>query len=119
MPSKPLKPCAKQGCPALTSRRYCDEHMKQERDRYDRGRKDDPGRQWMQSARWRKATTLFKAEHPLCEECRRHNRVTAAYLVDHIVPHEGNYELFWDQSNWEPKCNPCHEVKHGKERWKK
>lgn len=31
--------------------------------------------------------------------------------VDHIVPHKGNHELFWDRDNWQALCHHCHSVK--------
>ncbi|MEH7503760.1 hypothetical protein V7152_17385 [Neobacillus drentensis] len=37
MPSKPLKPCNKRGCPILTRGRYCDDH-KQLNNSYDTNR---------------------------------------------------------------------------------
>ena len=51
--------------------------------------------------------------HPLCAECQRHGRVTAATVVDHIIPHRGNMELFWDRDNWDSLCAPCHNKKTG------
>jgi 5-methylcytosine-specific restriction endonuclease McrA len=35
--------------------------------------------------------------------------VTAATVVDHIVPHRGNEALFWSIDNWQPLCQPCHD----------
>jgi hypothetical protein len=29
-------------------------------------------------------------------------------VVDHIEPHLGNQEKFWDQSNWQPSCDWHH-----------
>jgi len=34
--------------------------------------------------------------------------VTAATVVDHITPHRGNTQLFWDSSNWQSLCEECH-----------
>ncbi len=28
--------------------------------------------------------------------------------MDHIKPHRGDLALFWDRTNWQPLCNPCH-----------
>jgi len=28
--------------------------------------------------------------------------------VDHIVKHEGNPELFWNATNLQALCSPCH-----------
>jgi 5-methylcytosine-specific restriction protein A len=32
-------------------------------------------------------------------------------VVDHIIPHRGNRELFWDTENWQALCTPCHNRK--------
>ena len=58
--------------------------------------------------RWRKVRRMHLAEHPMCVMCERQGRVTAATVVDHIVPHEGNADLFWDMSNWQSLCYACH-----------
>lgn len=57
---------------------------------------------------WQKASKAFLRERPLCAFCDREGRVTAATLVDHIEPHRGDMALFWDRSNWQPLCTPCH-----------
>lgn len=45
----------------------------------------------------------------MCSECRRIGRVTAAEVVDHIVPHRGNQSLFWAEENWQALCKRCHD----------
>jgi len=57
-------------------------------------------------ARWDTAALTFKREHPLCLGCQAVGRVTATYLVDHVVPHRGDQKLFWDETNWQPACEP-------------
>lgn len=61
--------------------------------------------------RWRKAAAGFLAEHPLCAECERQGKVAPAECVDHIVPHRGDMELFWDVDNWQGLCIPHHQQK--------
>jgi len=29
--------------------------------------------------------------------------------VDHIKPHKGDMELFWDSDTWQPLCKSCHD----------
>jgi len=29
-------------------------------------------------------------------------------VVDHIIPHQGDYALFWDVSNWQGLCYRHH-----------
>lgn len=61
--------------------------------------------------RWQKARAGYLAKHPLCAECERNARVAAATDLDHVIPHRGDHELFWDRSNWQGLCHPCHSRK--------
>jgi 5-methylcytosine-specific restriction enzyme A len=62
-------------------------------------------------ARWRAARKQFLDRNPLCARCRRMGRLTAAMVVDHIVPHKGDASLFWDVGNWEAICKRHHDQK--------
>ncbi len=64
--------------------------------------------------RWVKASKRWLSDHPLCVECEKRGRVTAAEATDHIVPHRGDVELFWDVSNWQGLCVKCHGEKTGR-----
>jgi 5-methylcytosine-specific restriction enzyme A len=74
--------------------------------RSDKRKTSERGYGW----RWQQARESFlrQPENALCRMCKKHGRVTAATTVDHIVAHEGSTELFWDRSNWQPLCAPCH-----------
>ncbi|MET0154758.1 MAG: HNH endonuclease signature motif containing protein [Rickettsiales bacterium] len=61
--------------------------------------------------RWRKERAAYLAAHPLCRECERRGEVRQADIVDHVVPHKGDMAAFWDVSNWQPLCKPCHDRK--------
>lgn len=37
-------------------------------------------------------------------------RVTIATIVDHVIPHRGDMDLFWDASRWQPSCDFHHSV---------
>lgn len=63
------------------------------------------------NARWQKARATWLRAHPLCAACETAGRVTAATVVDHIVPHKGDSALFWDTCNWQPLCKRCHDRK--------
>ena len=65
---------------------------------------------------WRKERALYLKLHPLCKICMSENRVTPATEVDHIIPHKGNYDLFWDVNNWQALCKICHSKKGLNER---
>jgi len=61
--------------------------------------------------KWQRYRAAYLAKHPLCRMCEAKGRVTAANVVDHIVDHRGDTKLFWDTSNWQPLCKPCHSEK--------
>ena len=52
---------------------------------------------------WEKARKSFLNRHPRCARCN-----ARAEVVDHTIPHKGDQNLFWDKSNWQPLCTPCH-----------
>lgn len=39
------------------------------------------------------------------------DRIGLADVTDHIKPHRGDVNLFWDRSNWAGCCNACHTLK--------
>jgi 5-methylcytosine-specific restriction endonuclease McrA len=57
-----------------------------------------------------KGRLLYRQRHPLCLGCAACDRVSAAELVDHVVPHKGDHSLFWDGANWQPSCRWHHDV---------
>lgn len=59
--------------------------------------------------RWMKARNTYLAKHPLCVMCKADGLIVCAEVVDHIIPHRGDQELFWDsKGNWQSLCKPCH-----------
>ena len=68
--------------------------------------------------RWERARADFLASNPLCVYCQKRGRMTLAEVVDHIVPHKGDLELFWKEDNWQALCTECHNgdkkrIEHG------
>lgn len=59
-------------------------------------------------ARWDKARLIYLRQNPLCALHWAKGQIVQAKIVDHIVPHRGDQKLFWDQTNWQPMCEPCH-----------
>ena len=59
---------------------------------------------------WQQARLVHLNAHPLCVYCERDDRVTAASVVDHVIPHRGDMTLFWDRNNWQSLCRPCHDI---------
>ena len=88
---------------------YCDKHLRSIRKQQDARRGSAAARGY--DARWRKARTLYLSQHPLCATCQRLGRTVAAQVIDHIVPHRGNRDLFWNERNWQALCKRCHDAK--------
>lgn len=120
MPTAPKKPCRRVGCRGFAvtdGRGYCDQHKELVRvaDR-QRGTSHQRG----YGHKWRKEREQYLTDHPLCVACESKGQLTAATVVDHIVPHKGNDKLFWSRSNWQPLCASCHSRKTATEdmgRW--
>ena len=107
MPRRPNVPCKHPGCARLVPYGgcYCEEHKPMHV--HDRESAAERG----YDSRWKKARIRFLHSHPLCEECKKQGRLVKATVVDHIVPHRGDKKLFWDETNWQALCKPCHDKK--------
>ena len=102
-----MVPCKHPGCPELvpSGTKYCGAHKvlhpEEVRSAASRG----------YDSKWQKVSREFLRAHPLCDECMKQGRYEKATVVDHIVPHRGDQELFWDRSNWRALCKRCHDRK--------
>jgi 5-methylcytosine-specific restriction enzyme A len=109
MPIGAKRPCLAPGCPELVARGRCARHEQayQVADRARRGTAAERG----YGARWQHARVVFLAAHPLCAPCQKKSpsQLTPATVVDHITDHKGDQALFWNQANWQPSCQPCHD----------
>lgn len=74
-------------------------------------KKKDHDKTLYNSQRWRDASKRFLTLNPLCVHCKRQNRITPSAETDHITPHKGNLNLFWDSTNWQALCKVCHSLK--------
>ena len=110
---RPKRFCRKQGCNQLVDEGYCVKHKPEEYQRYDRYRGTAAERGY--NSKWRKARLRYLAEYPLCVECHESGLIVPATNVDHIVPHRGDMELFWDIENWQSLCATHHSQKTAKE----
>jgi 5-methylcytosine-specific restriction enzyme A len=50
---------------------------------------------WYHLRRWEKRSAQQLREQPLCCMCLAKGIVNAASVADHIIPHKGDYQLFW------------------------
>lgn len=101
--------CIYRGCNEIIMRgNYCDFHKKLlERQKVllrDKNRKSSAERGY--DDRWRKARRAYLIQHPICVKCGR-----PATEVDHIIPHKGDKNLFWNVGNWQSLCHSCHSRK--------
>lgn len=69
-------------------------------------------------ARWQRERLEFLDANPLCERCHKRGTVEAASVVNHRRPHHGDAVLFWDRTNWEATCQPCHDSTIQSEEWR-
>jgi len=102
MPRAALTPCSKAGCGSLTSGRFCSAHAQSRHEGRGSARARGYGSTWDRlSIRWRRA-------HPLCQACESAGRITAADLVDHIVPVHVAPDRVHDLDNLQGLCRSCH-----------
>ena len=59
------------------------------------------------SKEWRAKRELQLTLEPLCRLCKQVGRITAATVADHIEPHRGDLEKFWD-GELMSLCATCH-----------
>lgn len=119
----PYRQCKKSGCTELVraygGSGYCQKHSNEYEDKmrdahkkYDASRGTAAARGY--GGKWQKARETFLRNNPLCVHCTADGIITAATVVDHIIPHRGDKSLFWDRSNWQGLCTRCHNIKTAK-----
>ena len=114
MPQAALRPCPEPGCPSLTKGGPCFDHRRKRSQAYEatRGTRTERG----YTNRWLRAVQLWLAENPMRTFCtdpyKRHGtRLEMGTQTDHIIPHHGNHQLFWNRTNWQRLCDKCHAIK--------
>lgn len=74
-------------------------------------------------SKWDKERLTFLKANPLCVMCQEQGRVSAATVVDHIIPHKlkeslrsndpvaiaKSQKLFWSRKNWQALCKQHHD----------
>lgn len=108
MAMKPLRPCRKVGCCELVSGGYCQAHKPKEQ----RSREASDWHRLYNLPVWR---DRLRPEQlllePYCRGCARDGRRTRATVVDHVIPHRGDFALFADGGNLQSLCKRCHDRK--------
>lgn len=72
------------------------------------------------TTQWRNLRKIYLMEHPLCEECLKHNIVNAENLSVHHLksPFDPNisemerYSRLLDYGNLQTLCRECHGLEH-------
>jgi 5-methylcytosine-specific restriction protein A len=105
------KICGNPGCSKLVpiGTRYCNDCAKKKTKQYEQNRNTEW--QHLYGSKWQHARKSFLSQHPLCAECLKGGTTKAANVVDHIIPHKGNINIFWNVSNWQSLCKRCHDKK--------
>lgn len=113
MSQKPLRPCRHPGCHELVPDGYCDAH----RPARAVDQRSSAAAAWhrlYKTETWRVLRNMQLAKAPWCAACARMGIRTKATDVDHIIDHEGNWELFKDPRNLQSLCHQHHSQKTAK-----
>lgn len=70
-----------------------------------------PNQAWgyLYDRRWDRERKRYLDKSPLCVHCAEKGLVVPATVVDHKQAHKGDAVLFWQRSNWQSLCKPCHD----------
>lgn len=60
------------------------------------------------SAKWLRLRKIKLSIDPLCQSCKRNNRITPATQVHHIISLNEDYSYRLDYDNLESICDKCH-----------
>lgn len=61
---------------------------------------------WYKTYRWQKTRLAQIRAKPFCEKCLP--RVVPAKICDHVEPHKGDEQKFWN-GPFQSLCKPCHD----------
>ena len=115
MVMKPLRPCQKPGCYALTRGGYCSAHKPKQAPR----KESAAWHRWYSLDIWTEDLRPGQLlREPFCRECAQYGIRTRATDVDHVQEHKGDWSKFVDRSNLQSLCHSCHSRKTMRDRWK-
>lgn len=67
------------------------------------------------TARWTRASRLFRQENPLCVLCEQEGIIYPSEVTDHIIPIALCADP-WDKNNWQPLCRKHNNAKAAKDK---
>lgn len=103
--------------PTRAIRPYAHDHVAR-RLRIDSERANDPIRKLYRSPAWRKLRQVVIQRDWVCKHCGAERVVIADHIVrarKYIDQHGGDQDAFFDLSNIEGLCKPCHDTKTARE----
>lgn len=107
MANSPKKLCGVPGCSTLTKNTHCSKHER----KWHFNKPRPSAHRRLYDHRWRKASKAFLASNPMCRAHAAEGVHCLATVVDHIKPHRGDVDLFWDEGNWQGLCKRKHDEK--------
>ena len=111
----PLKPCKQPGCAELVrGGGYCAKHKKTAavNGSGDKRRRGSEAWHYLYNrGKWGELRAMQLLLQPFCVECAKAGRRRRAEEVDHITPHKGDEELFFNVDNLQSLCKSCHSRK--------
>jgi 5-methylcytosine-specific restriction protein A len=72
-------------------------------------------RAWYKSPSWEIMRDLRLTANPFCAYCERQGRLVRATVCDHVRPHRGDPDLFFDLENTQSLCKRCHDSTKARE----
>lgn len=60
------------------------------------------------SKRWKDLRLVQLNKEPLCKYCKARGIIKVANVVDHVIPHRGDIELFYG-GKLQSLCKACHD----------
>lgn len=67
-----------------------------------------PWRRLYNTQEWHRLRTAQLRDEPLCKYCLEQGRTEAATVVDHVIPHRGDRDLFFN-GKLASLCKKCHD----------
>jgi 5-methylcytosine-specific restriction endonuclease McrA len=75
-------------------------------------------RPWYKTSRWQRLRwSVLVRDLFTCQACKRIVASKGEAIADHVRPHRGNEERFWDMANLQCLCKACHDsIKQAEDR---
>lgn len=107
------RPCIRPGCRNLVDRGYCATCAPKHSPRAINEATRPSAAKRGYGRRWQKVRELYFKRNPFCADIYGDHgkRLEVATELDHIVPHRGDMEKFWDPGNLQGLCKECHSKK--------